>query len=51
MNAGADDCFVITGHIVLGYFAVVLELLFGEEVGGVALLQQGVAFVFFVGEN
>lgn len=32
-------------HVVLGYFAVVLGLLFGEEVGGVALLQQGVAFV------
>lgn len=42
---------MVAGDVVLGYFAFVLDLLLGEEVGDVGLLQQGVAFVFFVGED
>ena len=46
-----DDRLVVAGDVVLGYFAFVLDLLLGEEVGDVGLLQQCVAFVFLVGED
>ena len=38
-------------HIVLWYFAVVLLFLFGEEVGGVDLLQKGIALVLLIRQN
>ena len=46
-----DDRLVVAGDVVLGYFAFVLDLLLGEEVGDVGLLQHCVAFVFLVGED
>ena len=46
-----DDQLVVAGDVVLGHFAFVLDLLLGEEIRDVGLLQQGVAFVFLVGED
>ena len=50
-HGGADDGLVVSGDVVLGYFALVDDLLLSEEVCGVALLQECVSFVFLVGEN
>ena len=38
-------------HIILRHFALVDFFLFGEEIHRVNLLEQGVAFVFLVGED
>ncbi len=46
-----DDRLVGSGHIVLGDLALVLDLLFGQEVSDVGLLQERVTTVFLVGED
>ena len=43
-HGGADDGLVVSGDVVLGYFALVDDLLLSEEVCGVALLQECVSF-------
>lgn len=42
---------VAVGHNVLRHFTLVLFHFFGKEIYGKALLKNGVALVFFVGEN
>ena len=45
---GRDNRFMVSLHIVLRHLALVLLLFLCQEVRGVNLLEQGVAFVFFV---
>lgn len=47
----ADDCLMVTFHIVLRYLALVDLFLLGEEIHRVALLQKRIAFVFLIGED
>ena len=51
LNGGADDRLMVATHVVLGYFALVGLAFVGEEVRGVALLQECVTLVFLVGED
>ena len=48
---GADDGFVVVLDVILWHFAFVLPCFFREEVDGVALLEERIAFVFLVREN
>ena len=41
---------MVVVHIVLRCFALVHFLFLGEEIDGVALLQEHIAFVFLVGK-
>lgn len=50
-HGGADDGLVVVLHIILRHLALVYLLLLGEEVHRVHLLQESVAFIFFVGKN
>lgn len=50
-GGGIDDGFVVAGDVVLRYFTFVDFHGFGQEIGGEALLQQRVAFVFLIGKD
>ena len=50
-NVGIDDRFMVALDVVPGNLAGVLAYLFGQEVGGVAVLQQQVTFIFLVGQE
>ena len=50
-GSGFDDWLMVSGHIILGYFAFVDFHGFGQEIGDEALLQQLVTLVFLVGQN
>ena len=47
---GRDNRFMVSFHIVLRHLALVLLLFLCQEVRSVDLLEQGVAFVLFVGK-
>lgn len=46
-----NDCFMVPFHIVLRNDAIVLNSGFIQKVGGVCLLQQGIADVFLVSQD
>ena len=46
-----NDGFVVSGDVVLRNFAFVYLVLFGKKVRGKGLLQERIAFVFFVGKD
>lgn len=46
-----DDRLVVTSHIVLGHLALVGLDGLGQEISSEGFLQQGIAFVFLVGQD
>lgn len=50
-NLRLDDGFMVARHIILGDFPFVYFLFLGEKIRGVGFLEQGIAFVFFVGQH
>ena len=47
-NSWRYDCLMVSFHIILRDFTVILFLLFREEVHGIAFLQERVALVLLV---